>query len=229
MAVFEEARQNADREVVVKLLTTLADNPEKTQRDLAAEMGISLGMVVSYIKSCVHKGFVRSRQVAPRRWAYFVTPKGFAEKSKMVSGYLHRAMTFFRDTRVQLEDLFLNCQKQGIQRIAIVGSGDVARIAILASNGFSVNLELIEQKDDYIEKLKGFEAVLVTDLADPQGTFDTLKDFIEEEKLLSIATLCINRKRVNLSDSFVRKTATDSDKDMFIEEEACKASKDKTA
>ncbi len=99
MAVFEEARQHTEREVVVKLLTTLAEKPETTQRDLATKMGISLGMMVSYMKSCVHKGLVRSKQVAPRRWAYFVTPKGFAEKSSMVSGYLYSSMTFFRDTR----------------------------------------------------------------------------------------------------------------------------------
>ena len=219
MAVFEEARQHTDREVMVRLLTTLAENPEATQRDLATEMGISLGMMVSYMKSCVRKGFIRSKQVAPRRWAYFVTPKGFAEKSRMVSGYLYRAMTFFRDTRVQLEELFGQCQKESIQTIAMVGGGDVAEIAMLVSQGFAVSLELIAppaleellatpegfakasrrtgQTEGYIEKLKSFDAVLVTDIANPQGTFDALKECIGEDKLLSIAILCIARKRIN--------------------------------
>ena len=57
MAVFEEARQHTDHKVMVRLLTTLSENPEATQRDLATEMGISLGMMVSYMKSCVRKGF----------------------------------------------------------------------------------------------------------------------------------------------------------------------------
>lgn len=197
MAVFEEARQHTDREVMVRLLTTLSEKPEATQRDLATEMGISLGMMVSYMKSCVRKGFIRSKQVAPQRWAYFVTPKGFAEKSRMVSGYLYRAMTFFRDTRVQLEELFGQCQKEGIQTIAMVGSGDVAEIAMLVSQGFPVSVELVMQSEGYIENLKGFDAVLVTDIANPQGTFDALKEFIVEDKLLSIATLCIARKRIN--------------------------------
>ena len=216
MAVFEEARQHTDREVMVRLLTTLAENPEATQRDLATEMGISLGMMVSYMKSCVRKGFIRSKQVAPRRWAYFVTPKGFAEKSRMVSGYLYRAMTFFRDTRVQLEELFSQCQKQGIQTIAMVGSGDVAEIALLMSQGFAVRLELIAsplfqefqrtgQGKEHIEKLKSFDAVLVTDIANPQGTFDALKECIAEDKLLSIATLCIARKRINSARRLERK------------------------
>lgn len=197
MAVFEEARQHTDREIMVRLLTTLAENPEVTQRDLATTMGISLGMMVSYMKSCVRKGLIRSKQVAPRRWAYFVTPKGLTEKSRMVSGYLHRAMTFFRDTRAQLEELFAQCQKKGIQTIAMVGSGDVAEIALLVSQGFAVRLELVQQAEEYIEKLKGFHAVLVTDINNPQGTFDTLRKDISEDKLLSIATLCIVRKRIN--------------------------------
>lgn len=197
MAVFEEARQQADLEVMVRLLTTLAENPEATQRDLATEMGISLGMMVSYMKSCVRKGFIRSKQVAPQRWAYFVTPKGFAEKGRMVSGYLYRSMTFFRDTRVQLEELLGQCQKQSIQKIAMVGSGDVAEIALLVSQGFTVRLELIAQEEGYTEKLKDFDAILVTDIANPQGTFDVLKECIGENKLLSIGTLCIARKRIN--------------------------------
>ena len=210
MAVFKEARQHTNSEVMVRLLTTLAENPDATQRDLATEMGISLGMMVSYMKSCVRKGFISSKKVAPRRWAYFVTPKGFAEKSRMVSGYLYRAMKFFRDTRVQLEELFDQCQKEDIQTIAMVGGGDVAEIALLVSQGFSVSLELIVQDEGYIEKLKGFDAVLVTDVANPQGTFDALKECIKEDKLLSIATLCIARKRINPARGLERENEADT-------------------
>lgn len=208
VAVFKEARQHTDQEVMVRLLTTLAENPEATQRDLATTMGISLGMMVSYMKSCVRKGFIRSKQVAPRRWAYFVTPKGFTEKSRMLSGYLYRAMTFFRDTRVQLEDLFRQCQHSGIQTIAMVGEGDVAEIALLVSQGFAVTLELVGQTEKYNEKLKDFDAVLVTDIANPQGTFDSLKEDIGEEKLLSIASLCIARKRINSARGLEQKKET---------------------
>lgn len=220
MAVFEEARQHTEREVVVKLLTTLAEKPETTQRDLATKMGISLGMMVSYMKSCVHKGLVRSKQVAPRRWAYFVTPKGFAEKSSMVSGYLYSSMTFFRDTRMQLEELFEDCNKRNIQNIAMIGSGDVSEIATLVSKGFAVSLTLIpttadelkhaERNDAYFDKLKSFDAVLITDLINPQGTFDALKAFIAKDKLLSIATLCIARRRIHTTRQLEQAKETSS-------------------
>jgi DNA-binding MarR family transcriptional regulator len=216
MAIFAEARQHTDNTVVTKLLTTLSENPETTQRDLATEMGISLGMVVSYIKSCVRKGLVRAKQVAPRRWAYFVTPQGFAEKSAMVSDYLHRSMAFFRDTRVQLEELFTECASNGINKVAMVGNSDVAEIAKLVASSLAIELELVEpaesieiknlikrlnQDKNFIEQLNHFMAILVTDVVDPQGVFDYLKQHISENKLLSIPALCIVRKRVSMAGS----------------------------
>ncbi len=205
MAVFQKAKQHTDSEVMVRLLTTLAENPAATQRDLATTMGISLGMMVSYMKSCVRKGFIRSSQVAPKRWAYFVTPKGFAEKSRMVSGYLYRSMTFFRDTRVQLEELFTTCQQQNIKNIALVGKGDVAEIALLVSQGFRIRLELVDQTEGYIKKLQDFDGVLVTDVNNPQGTFDALKEHIDDNKLFSITSLCITRKHINSTRGLMQK------------------------
>jgi len=79
----------------------------------------------------------------------------------------------------------------------MVGDGDVSEIAMLVSQGFAISLELIEQSEGYLEKLKSFDATLVTDIANPQDTFDVLKECLEEDKLLSIATLCIARKRIN--------------------------------
>lgn len=195
MAVFEKEKNHTETKVMVKLLTKLSESPESTQRDLATEMGISLGMMVNYMKSCVKKGFIRTKQISPKRWAYFVTPKGFSEKSAMVSKYLYRSMTFFRDTREQIEEVFRYCENKKIKNIAIVGDGDVSEIAVLVSHGFSINLETVEVEN--IEKIKSFDAVLVTSTKDPQGTFDFLKEHILDEKLLSIEALCISRKRIS--------------------------------
>ena len=91
---------------------------------------------------------------------------------------------------------------------AISGMSD-AEIATLVSSGFAVNLELVEQVEGhhaggYIDKLKSFDAILVTDVVNPQGTFDALKEFIDEERLLSIASLCIARKRINTARQLER-------------------------
>jgi DNA-binding MarR family transcriptional regulator len=192
-SVFKAAKQQTNHDITTKLLTKLSDNPETTQRDLATEMGISLGMVVSYLKNCVHKGYIRSKQVAPQRWVYFVTPKGFAEKSKMVAEYLQRSMSFYRDSRMQLDNLFLNCQNKGMKDIAMIGEGEMTEIALLVAKNYNLTLHPTLPKE---ESLTSFDAVLITDIKNPQGVFDNLTSSIAEHKILSIKALCITRRRI---------------------------------
>ncbi len=192
VSVFKTAKQQTNHDITTKLLTKLSDNPETTQRDLSTEIGISLGMVVSYLKTCVQKGYVRSKQVAPQRWVYFVTPKGFTEKSKMVAEYLHRSMSFYRDSRLQLEHLFHDCQNNNLQNIAIIGEGEMTEIALLVAKNY--NLTLHPKSPE--ENLTSFDGVLITDIKNPQGVFDNLTSSIAEHKILSIDALCITRRRV---------------------------------
>ena len=198
MAVFEQAKQNTDREVMLKLLTSLSENPECTQRDLASEFGISLGMMVSYMKNSVKKGFVRAKQINAKRWAYFVTPKGFTEKSIMVSDYVARSLSFYKNTRLQLERLFNACTKQNLTNIALVGSSEISEIATLIANAGEIKISLHESATCTEDSLKKYDAVLVTDVIEPQNTFDKLKSFVEPERLLCIDALCISRRRINI-------------------------------
>ena len=48
-----------------------------TQRSMANELGIALGMANAYIKRCIRKGFIKVRQIPSNRYAYYLTPTGF--------------------------------------------------------------------------------------------------------------------------------------------------------
>lgn len=194
MAVFEESKQQTDRSVVIKLLTTLAENPETTQRNLAMEMGISLGMIVSYMKSCVRKGFIRSKQITPKRWAYFITPEGLKEKSLMVRDYLARSITFFKQAKAQCEEAFETCKANGWTKIALIGEGDLADIAKLVAQGTSIDVELVTEDMD----LKRLDAVLVTDVMNPQATYDAIKPKLAHNRILTLKILHISTLEVML-------------------------------
>ena len=190
--LFQSAKEKADQEVMVNLLTRLAEEPTVTQRTLAGEMGIAVGMMNNYIKSSISKGYLRAKQVSPRRWAYFVTPKGFAEKSRMVVSHLSSSLTFFRTIRLQLERLFELCAEKDISNIALVGEGDVADMAFLVKQE-KMTLELKSLQDD----LSSYEAILITDVMNPQGAYDLLKQRYLDSKILTLPALCIARKRVS--------------------------------
>ena len=85
-----------DERIVLGLLTTVEHDGERSQRHIAAELGIALGLVNAYLRRCVKKGLVKVRDVPARRYAYYLTPHGFAEKSRLTVQYLSDSFSFFR-------------------------------------------------------------------------------------------------------------------------------------
>lgn len=59
-----------------------------SQRTLAADLGVAVGLVNAYVKRCVRKGLLKVSQVPARRYRYYLTPAGFAEKAKLTGEYL---------------------------------------------------------------------------------------------------------------------------------------------
>lgn len=187
MATFQDTRDQTEQRVLVHLLSEIERNPSITQRGLAGELGIALGLMNQYLKRCVTKGWVRASQVSPRRLSYFLTPEGFREKSQMVAGYLSRSLTFFRDARVECEDVLTKCEVLGWHRLALVGEGDLADIVQLVAR--STNVSVFCSGGDFA----AYDAVMVTDVVNPQETYNSLKDQVKAERLLTLPLLHISR------------------------------------
>lgn len=189
MAAFQDTREQTEQKVMVHLLSEIERNPSFTQRGLAGELNIALGLMNQYLKRCVTKGWIRASQVSPRRITYFLTPEGFKEKSHMVKDYLARSMTFFRDARAQCEEVFELCKAQGWSTIALAGEGDLADIANLVASGSKFTIEVVSTKAD----LKKYDAVIITDVMNPQGTYDAIKHKVDYHRLLTLNLLHISK------------------------------------
>lgn len=197
MAAFQDTRQHTEQKVMVHLLTEIEGNPSFTQRGLASELGIALGLMNHYLKSCVTKGWIRATQISPRRISYFLTPEGFKEKSHMVKDYLARSLTFFRDARTQCEAVFAECQQKGWQKIGLLGAGDLADIAQLVAQGNDLQVSLISQDTD----LKDYDAILITDVTNPQGAYESIRNKVDHNRLLTLYLLHISRTPLGEGDS----------------------------
>ena len=189
MAVFQDTREQTEQKVMVHLLTEIESNPSFTQRGLAQELGIALGLMNQYLKRCLTKGWIRGSQISSNRIAYFLTPSGFKEKSFMVKDYLSRSLTFFRDAKVQCEEAFIACKSYGWLNIALVGAGDLADIAQLVAQGIGVHVSIVDQNLD----LKKYDALLVTDVTSPQDTYDAITEKVDCQKILTLKLLHISR------------------------------------
>jgi DNA-binding MarR family transcriptional regulator len=115
----------------LQILNELSDNDSLTQRDLSSRLGIALGLTNSYIKNLVAKGYVTVKSIPPRRYAYFLTPKGLAEKTRLTYHLLQDYTRIYREARSTLKKLFTELQSDGMKKVVFAGADEIAEIAYL--------------------------------------------------------------------------------------------------
>ena len=169
------------------MLSAIQESSEVTQRSVARELGIALGLANAYLKRCVKKGLIKVAQVPSNRYAYYLTPHGFSEKSKLTAEYLSQSFNFFRQARSQCEALFARCAERGWRRVVLAGATDLGEIATLCAREQGVEIvgffEAGSNKETFAglpvfpdpAGLKDADVVIVTDLGDPQGVFEALR------------------------------------------------------
>jgi DNA-binding MarR family transcriptional regulator len=191
-------------EITLGLLNAVHDNSQVTQRSVAQELGVALGLVNAYLKRCVKKGYIKVRQAPANRYAYYLTPAGFAAKSRLTAEYLSQSFTFFRNARQQCSEILASCTAQNWQRIALAGASDLAEITILCAAEFPVQLVGVLDKTadsdvsfcglpvaDIPKKLGSLDAVVITDLIDPQSIYEGLVAHFPAERILAPGILGI--------------------------------------
>jgi hypothetical protein len=100
------AEPAAEAAIMAALLDAIGRTDQHTQRSLAGRLNIALGLTNALLKRCVAKGLVKIQNAPARRYAYYLTRKGFAEKSRLVAEYLTVSLAFFRRARGQYEEIF---------------------------------------------------------------------------------------------------------------------------
>ena len=98
----------------LNLFELLENQPNLNQRQLAHELGISLGLANAYLRKVLNKGWVRARQIKARRWLYFLTPQGAVEKSRLSLNYLHRTLDSFRELRRKADAMLAELAEEGV-------------------------------------------------------------------------------------------------------------------
>lgn len=201
-----------EAKITLGLLNAVEANSAITQRTVASELGIALGLANAYLKRCVRKGLVKVKQVPANRYAYYLTPKGFAEKSRLTAEYLSISFNFFRSARQQCVEVFNECADQGWRRIALAGIGDLGEIATLCAAEAPVELvgffDPEAESDCFaglpiarrLEALQPFDVLMITDFRSPQATFDALVGVMPRERVVAPKLLRISRDRPQLMD-----------------------------
>lgn len=188
-----------DDELTLELLDAIEQRSDVSQRHLAAKLGIALGLTNSYLKRCARKGFVKVKEVPANRYLYYLTPKGFAEKSRLTAKFLSTSLTFYRHSAESCSEIFRECELHKWRKIVLCGVSDLAEIAYTRSGGHRVRIVAVyEPGAAGGRELFGLsvfpvwddvpvpDAYIITSLADPLGLYQTVKARVPEPQCVLV-------------------------------------------
>ena len=208
----ESASLDAETEITLGLLDAVEKNNALTQRSIAKDLGIALGLANAYLKRCIKKGLIKVTQAPANRYAYYLTPKGFVEKSRLTSRYLSISFNFFRRARGECVELLEVCSARGWNRIALGGVSDLAEIAILCAREYPVELAgIVDARTDEehfaglrvfrdLEAIGPVDAVIVTDIENPQATFELTIKTLPPDRVLAPSFFKLSRGKRTLME-----------------------------
>ena len=187
---------NNETEITLGVLDAIQSDSRVTQRSVARDLGIALGLANAYLRRCVKKGLVKVAQIPSNRYSYYLTPRGFTEKSRLTAAYLSQSFLFFREARGQCDALFAECARRGWRRVTLIGASDLGEIATLCAREANVTVTCFVDSGSNEPSFAGYplrpdlasvrqaDAAIVVDLKDPQAAYDALKEFLPAARIL---------------------------------------------
>jgi EPS-associated MarR family transcriptional regulator len=101
--------KSVDKEIRFRVMRLLQKEPHLSQREIAARLGISLGVVNYCLRALVAKGQVKIRNFRAAgnklRYAYVLTPKGIAAKAALTGVFLQRKIAEYEALKAEIAAL----------------------------------------------------------------------------------------------------------------------------
>ncbi len=122
----------------LQVLEAVARDQRITQRRLAKDLGIALGLSNLYLRRLAKKGYIKCVGAGPNRLQYLLTPTGVAEKMRLTYEFMEYSLSLYRQVREHLRERLQPLVHLGPLRIGICGTGEAAELAYLSLKEFDV-------------------------------------------------------------------------------------------
>jgi len=185
-----------EEKLTLDLLNAIDQRSDLSQRHLARQMGIALGLTNSYLKRCARKGLVKVSEAPANRFLYYLTPKGFAEKARLTGVYLSRSLTFYRQAGESCSALFDYCKMNNKDQIMLCGVSELAEIALFRAMDTEIRITGIYDPESSLDQLfskpvwadlaavDAFDMCVLTDLNSPYEFYKSLINEMGKERVL---------------------------------------------
>ncbi|MEW6325476.1 MAG: winged helix-turn-helix transcriptional regulator, partial [Nitrospirota bacterium] len=114
------------------ILDEVAKDHQISQRALSERLGVALGLTNIYLKRLINKGFIKVKGIPGRRYFYYLTPRGFAEKTALSVRYMQFSWRYYQEIRTQWRTRFAQLHDDGVRTIVLCGTGELAELAYLS-------------------------------------------------------------------------------------------------
>lgn len=201
---------NTDRDredaLTLEILDVIERQKDVSQRHLARHLGVALGLTNSYLKRCIRKGLVKVSQAPANRYLYYLTPQGFAEKSRLTAQYLSISLSFYRKAGESCLRVFDECARKGWRRLLLCGVSDLAEIATLRAMERDIDvigyLDSTGELKKYLNRpvwqthdaTAPHDACLLTELQSPQARYQELRKLMAEDLILVPDVLAVGSR-----------------------------------
>ncbi len=154
-----QSTSDKESQLTLELLNAIEQKDDISQRHLAKEMGVALGLANSYLKRCVKKGLIKITTAPANRYLYYLTPSGFAEKARLTGEFFSTSLALFRQSGNEYSSIFEQCIKRGYRRVILVGLSDLTEIALMRSMQGDIEVIAIYQPDAQSQLFFGVRVV----------------------------------------------------------------------
>ncbi len=195
-----------EQRITLELLEAIENDSRVTQRSLAAQLGIALGLANAYLKRSVKKGLVKVQQAPANRYAYYLTPHGLTEKGRLTGEFLTQQFRFYRNAREACTAAIEEAIAAGAKSLALHGLTELSEILLLC--GLDRPVEFVGIVDpgtprtEYhgcpifrtIDELPAHDGILIADINEPQRAWDDLAAAYRPEQVFAPGILKIQRR-----------------------------------
>ena len=209
MKTFANIKNSTDKKNILRILSDINDGIFYSQRKISKQLGISAGLANSYVKRCIKKGWIKLQTVPKKRYIYYLTPKGFIEKSKLTAEYLSSSFSLYRNMREDCLKILTKYKKKS-KKIILYSASELSEVFILTAKEIDLEFSGIVIPNSNLKNFFGIkvfskvpknnikiETIILCDIKSSYDTFLKLKKFFPKKQIIVPQILNI-KKRGNL-------------------------------
>ncbi len=184
-----------ENQLTLELLKAIDQKDDISQRHLAQQMGVALGLANSYLKRCVKKGWIKISTAPANRYMYYLTPTGFAEKARLTAEFFSTSLALFRQSGDEYTSIFEHCAQRQYSRIVLAGLSDLTEIALMRGLQSRANLVAVYQpgagRSDFFDvpvvsvlpAIDQYDCVVLTSMEQTNELLSELEVTVSQDRL----------------------------------------------